>query len=102
MSIFVDDKDGEKIDLGNGEWITVKKEFSYADVAWIGTLDMDDMDKNIAILEKFSIEWSAKDSEGESLPLVKENLKKLKVNVFTKVVNSLVDHMKIDEASKKK
>ena len=102
MSIFVDDKDVEKIDLEKGEWISIKKEFSYEDVTWIGKLDMDDVDKNVAILEKFAVEWSCKKEDGTPLELKASNLKRIKVNIFTKIVNVLVEKMKIDEETKKK
>jgi predicted ThiF/HesA family dinucleotide-utilizing enzyme len=92
---FADEKDVERVDLGDGAWVDIKKELSYGEYQNVvssfadmeaGVSGRPNMKYNIArgnlmMMEKFIVAWSITDDSGNTVPVTKENITRLKRSV---------------------
>lgn len=106
MSHFVDEKQLKKIKLDEEAWVEIPVEFSYEDAMYLQEINVEGKDNlavaNIKLCEKFIRNWNLKLPDGTIAPITEENLKKLKMNTFTKIVTAMVEGFQFTEEDKKK
>lgn len=74
-----------KIDLGDGDYIEIKKEVSYWEFSKILDLD-NDMEKGKGILLRFVKGWNLKDEAGLDVPCTEENILRLSAETLNPVM----------------
>ena len=71
-------KTTKKIDLGNGEWVEVRKSLSYDEISpLLFSKEGGDEKLNIPLLELGIVNWRILDEEGKEVPYSKERIKDL-------------------------
>jgi len=100
MGCIIYDDEVERIELGDGEWVDIKRKMSYGDrqklIAYYAKLqtklnspDVDislDMEAGSIMLLLLNIKaWSLKDRKGKPLPITKETIAMLDPDVARKL-----------------
>jgi len=96
MGHFISTENRMKITFADGEWVEYR-EFSYDDLIKITKAQKeqgDDADVlNMLLLKTALTSWSLTDETGKVAELCEENFRKLKMETFQTIVESLVSHI---------
>ena len=85
MSKFVSEKLNQVL-LGDGEWVKIPIEISFQDCENFVTQDDSAVfEQTLDLLMHFVKEWNFKDDEKNDVPLTRDNMKRLKINIISKI-----------------
>jgi hypothetical protein len=93
MSKFVSNR-LRKIDLGDGEWVKLPEEISFEDCqgfkVGIAGIQAVGFEETLDLITHFIKEWNFKDDEGQDVPLAKENVRRLKIEVISLIQDEII------------
>ena len=101
MSKFISNKT-TKVDLGDGEYVEIRKELPYEDMMQMSDIETD-KSKITDLLEKCMVSWNLKDEDGNDVPLNRDNIRKLHFQYLEPIISTITEAMKevTDNAKKK-
>lgn len=87
---FVDENDLRQIDLGDGDWVKISREFSYGLMEEVSSIK-NESEKNVALMAKIIREWNLTDKDGKAVGITSESIRRLNIETIGKIAEVVKD-----------
>ena len=87
-SFFVEDGT-DRVELGDGFWVELKKAMSYQDLGRL-TADADGLPSNVDLMLVNIVDWNLTDEGGEVAPVTRETVGRLRADVAARLLREIV------------
>lgn len=96
-TLFVDENELEKIDLGDGFFVKIISEISYQDAEIIFNNSKNENEMTIDMLFSFIKEWNVAEKDGKIAEITKENIKRLPLKLINIIAQEIKPKLELDK-----